>query len=200
MEKTIHKYLNVNTESEFSRFYLDYYPKLFRVASFYLARRSLAEDIVGEVFSSLWERRATLHEIQDLESYLFIMVKRKCLDEKKKIRHKNHQQIDQMDPSIMISFRNPETAYLNHELEEKLQKSILKLPEKCRLVFLLVKEDQMKYKEVAKLLNISQKTVEMHVGNALKALRLDLHAYARPQKEPVSRSLSGIFNSLLLFF
>lgn len=183
----------------FSDVFESYHLQMLRIARYYLSDYSVAEDVVSDVFAKLWEKRFELNKIQDLKSYLFVMVKRKCLDEANKYRSKKVKHLEDASPRYFVNFKNPEVAFLNNELAERIAASLQKLPEKRRAVFLLVKEDQLKYKEVAQLLNISEKTVEMHVGNALKALRKDLEAYAAPsnKKKGISRALVAIKSVML---
>ena len=65
---------------------------------------------------------------------------------------------------------NPEISLLDQEYQKLIQEAILSLPEKCREVFRLVLSDRLKHKEIAQLLNISEKTVEAHITNAYKRI------------------------------
>ena len=68
---------------------------------------------------------------------------------------------------------------LSKEFVEVLNRAVQELPSKCRLVYSLVKDDGMKYQEVAETLDISVKTVEMHVGKALKRIKIALDIYQK---------------------
>jgi RNA polymerase sigma-70 factor (family 1) len=184
--------MSTDSDNTFSDIYRTYHLKLLRVGRYYLNDHLLAEDVVADVFAKLWEARSSLKEIKDIKSYLFVIVKRRCLDEINKSSHKNNQTLENVSAHVFVNFKDPETAYLNKELAERLKIALQKLPDKCRTVFLMVKEDQLRYKEVAELLNISEKTVEMHVGNALKALRKDLKLYAAPPKKAKNPLLDRI--------
>lgn len=181
----------------FSGLFKRYRPSMLRVARYFLENMEMAEDAVSEVFAKLWENRAELSKIRDPKNYLFILIKRKCLDEAAKFSFSMREDLSKTPPRLLVTAKNPETAYMNRELFERLAVSLQKLPDKCRSVFLMVKEDKLRYKEVADLLNISEKTVEMHVGNALKALRKDLAAYYTASKHK-SKSISPSMISILL--
>jgi RNA polymerase sigma-70 factor (family 1) len=193
-------YMESDSGDAFAGLYNDYRLRLIRVAYYYFNCHSFAEDVVADVFARLWERRESLAGISDIKSYLFRMVRNKCLDEINKISFKGHQALENDLPQIFINFKNPETTYLNNELAEKIKISLQKLPIKCRTVFLMVKEDHLRYKEVAELLNISEKTVEMHVGNALKALRNDLETYVKPYKKMKNRPFDRFLSMVFIFF
>lgn len=181
----------------FSGLFKRHRPLLLRVARYFLENVEMAEDAVSEVFAKLWENHVELANIHDPKNYLFILVKRKCLDEARKFSFSKREDLSKTPPHMLVTTKNPETAYINHELYECFAVSLQKLPDKCRAVFLMVKEDKLRYKEVAELLNISEKTVEMHVGNALKALRKDLAAYQSISKHK-GKPLSPSIISLLL--
>lgn len=197
MGESVHSHLHQGPNSFnslFSNVYKNYHLQMLRIARYYLSDYVLAEDVVSDIFAKLWEMRLDLKSVKDLKSYLFVMVKRKCLDEANRHSYKKRQSLEEISPRYFVNFKGPETTFLNKELGERIAISLQKLPDKCRTVFLLVKEDKLKYKEVAQILNISEKTVEMHVGNALKALRKDLEAYAIPSAK--SKRLTHALNTV----
>lgn len=197
MAKGIHRYLS-SDHNVFSTLYKSYYEQMVRIARYYVGNAEMAEDVVSDAFAKLWELRDELETIKDVRKFLFVMVKRKCLDELNKHSYKKRDDLDSTPPHLKVNIKNPETTYLNQELSERIEAALQKLPEKCRIVFLLVKEDKLRYKEVARQLNISEKTVEMHVGNALKALRKDLIAYAPPPKTDDKESSASIISILTI--
>lgn len=174
--------LNSDCDSLFSELYRAHHSKMLRIAKYYLSNNFMAEDVVSDVFANLLKLHSGLLKIKNIKNYLFIMLKRRCIDEVNKYCYSNQQDLERVSPRFLISLKNPETTYLNNELAERFANSLQKLPDKCRIVFLLVKEDKLRYREAAELLNISEKTVAMHVGNALKALRRDLEAYIYPHR------------------
>lgn len=199
MGRDNHRHLDSDLNSLYSDIYKKYQPQMLRIARYYLSDYLLAEDIVADAFEKLWEIRADLQQIKDIKNYLFTIVKRRCLDEVNKYSFKNRQDIEKVSPRLFIGFKNPETSYLNKELAERIKISLQKLPVKCRTVFLMVKEDKLRYREVAELLDISEKTVEMHVGNALKALRKDLEVYVNQPKKKTKQTFASIITFLFSF-
>lgn len=73
-------------------------------------------------------------------------------------------------PDYADNSLNPETLMIEAQAVAKIQQAILELPEKTKQAFLLVKEDKMTYKEAAETMNISPKTVDRHIQNAVKKL------------------------------
>ncbi|MFW5700825.1 MAG: sigma-70 family RNA polymerase sigma factor [Cyclobacteriaceae bacterium] len=183
MAKAIHKYIEVENQNILTEVYNKFQVKLYRLAFHYLRTKQAAEDVVADVFAKIIESDIDLNKINNKEGYLYLMVKRRSLDELQKFSNKKNLELDTvLNSQVFVTFNDPETEYLNRELALKISSSINRLPEKCRMVFLMVKEDKLKYKEVAQILDISEKTVEMHMGLALKSLRIDLQAFKKPDK------------------
>ena len=189
MGKAVHKNLYHSQHNLLVEVYEKYHPGLIRTAKYYLRSYQQAEDVVADVFAKILEKSLDLRKIENIQNFLYTLVKRKCLDEIQKLSYKNRQDLENsINHKIFINFKDPETAYMNQELADKIKLSVEKLPDKCRTIFLMIKEDKLKYKEVAEILNISQKTVEMHMANALRALRKDLDAYSLPVKKDKKNS------------
>ncbi len=189
------KIARVSCESAFRKFFNHFYPRLFEIALYYTKNQALAEEVVSDVFLKVWTQRKHLEGIRDVKGYLFVAVKRQSLNYVRSIRSVPLFVHDLEHHSIVES-RTPESILFNQETLEAINRSIQNLPEKCRLVYKLVKEEKLTYKEVADLLHISRKTVEMHVGNALKKIRRDLEQH---DSEPpaVNTTIKSAFLGLL---
>lgn len=160
-------------QKSFTKLFNLLYPRLFEISKFFVKQGHVAEEVVMDVFMKFWSNRKNLFNVQDLKGYLFIAVKRQSLnalrDSKKRILFVNDAEL-----ITLVSPKYPEDDLFSEEFLSFLAACISRLPEKCRIVFKLVKEENLKYKEVADILNISEKTVEMHMSHALKQLRNDL--------------------------
>ncbi len=155
-----------------------FYAKLLSIARYYIHSHELAEEVVNDVFIKVWNKRKKLLRIKKLESYLYVLVKNHALNQVRAAPGRRMMSIDKTDLEVTVSPVNPEDQLLSNEMINVLQNSITSLPPKCGLVFRMVKDDKLTYKEVASILNISVKMVEKHVGLALKRIRLDLDDYA----------------------
>jgi RNA polymerase sigma-70 factor (ECF subfamily) len=153
-----------------------FYDKLMRVAVYYLGKELLAEDAISDVFYKLWLGRKKLQKVQNLENYLFAMTKNQCLyvlRSNKKVIYDEKM----MDDNQSIIIENPESNLISEEFINYYNERIKELPPKCKLVFLMVKEDGLKYKEVAEILNISIKTVENQMTKAIGHIRKCVNQY-----------------------
>lgn len=128
----------------------------------------MAEEIVQTVFLKLWENRKHLTIHTSLRAYLYKSVYHESLNE---LKHKKVQQkyLDEAHRTAGQAEAAPD-----QELQRHLQSALQELPEKCRTVFQLSRFEELRYQEIADRLGISLKTVEAHMGKALKLLRLRL--------------------------
>lgn len=162
-------------EKSFRLLFDMYYQKLFHLAIYYLSSKESAEEVVSDVFYTIWNRKETLHEIENIESYLYISVKNQSLHYIRRSNIPDCTTLDLYQIELIADDNNPESTLLDQEQQELLQKAIDSLPEKCREVFRLFLSDRLKQKEIAALLDISQKTVEAHIATAYKKI----HAYLK---------------------
>ncbi|CAH1000204.1 ECF RNA polymerase sigma factor SigE [Neolewinella maritima] len=151
----------------FRRHYVD----LCRVALRLLNDEAAAEDVVQVVFTKLWTRRDTLPaHIPAVGPYLRRSVRNRSLNY---LRDRSRLPLDDgelpdlpSDPSLQ-----PGAALEAEELQRRLHQAIDRLPERCRLVFVMAKVEEMSHQEIAAGLNISVKTVENQMTRAYKFLR-----------------------------
>lgn len=160
-------------KDNFDKIYVLYYSRMHRFAKEYVLSDEDAENIVQDVFLLLWERKDVLDIQISLLSYLFALVKNKCLDF---IRHQAVVDEYKNDLSLKLSA----LELLNYTLssEEDIERIVVsavdKLPERCKLIFLKSRVEGKKYKEIAEELGISVNTVENQMAIALKKLRTEL--------------------------
>jgi len=168
--------MSKNDNNAFTVIFRKYYKDLVLFGGNYLANKEVCEDIVQNIFLKLWNNRKNLMIETSLKSFLLKSVQNACLDElrhKKIIRtHETYTQIfgntDDIDTSNYI---------LYSDLHEKLINSLGKLPEIYREVFEMNRFDGLKYKEIAQMLKVSERTVEVRIGKALALLRQFLKDY-----------------------
>lgn len=191
----VRKISNSDCERSFRIFFDQFYAHLFEMALYYNKNQALAEEVISDVFLKVWNQRKQLKDINNIEAYLFVAVKRQslnCLRNTKILPLFIHD----LEHQTFVESRTPENILFGDDMLKTICQSVENLPERCRMVYKLVKEEGLKYKEVAQLLELSEKTVEMHVGHALKKIRQDLELL---QKEPPVFPLKSLIGSALLW-
>lgn len=144
--------------------------KLLQLANAIVHSREMAEEIVEDVFIKIWEKRGDFMYVENLKWYLYVTAKNISCNYLRKYGNKKILSLEEVSlPQFQIDV-TPEDLMMTGEIIARINRAINDLPPKCRLIFKLVKEDKLKYKEVAALLNISAKTVENQIGIALKKL------------------------------
>lgn len=127
-----------------------------------------AEECVQDIFCSIWLRRETLQLKYSLYTYLAVAVKYRVINILDK-EHRKRQRMSLADPHYPEIFApSAETPLLEKELTDRLEASIAILPEKCRIVYKMSREEGKTHKQIADELNISEKTVNNHLVKAVK--------------------------------
>ena len=159
-----------NDGRAFEDFFNLLYPRFYRYAYLYIKSDVLCEELVSDVFMKLWNIRHKLNEIKQLEFYLFRAVKNQTMTYLKR-NSSQPQEISDYFQSNLVEYKQPENLLINAELARIIEEAVSRLPDKCQVVFRLVREDMLSYKQVAVLLDISTKTIENQMNTALKKLR-----------------------------
>lgn len=147
-----------------------YSNKLFQLAFAIVRSKEMAEEVVEDVFIKVWKKRVQLRKIENLTFYLYVMTKNCSRDYLRKYGNKKSINLDEVALPFYRVDATPEDLMITEEAINQINKAINELPTKCRLIFKLVKEDGLKYREVAELLHLNIKTVENQVGIALKKI------------------------------
>jgi RNA polymerase sigma-70 factor, ECF subfamily len=153
---------------QFEELFRTYYTDCVRFAFSYMETAAGAEDVVQQVFLKLWEKKEEIHIHTAPKSYLLTAVRNTAISAIRKAR-----------PSLAVEHAADISGVTSvtietRELEAKIVEVVKSLPEKCREVFVLSRQQQLSYKEIAATLGIAEKTVENQMGKALKILHQHL--------------------------
>jgi RNA polymerase sigma-70 factor (family 1) len=164
--------LRSGSEKAFEEIFNTYWVRLYTLAFSKTKSREESEEIIQTLFVSLWEKRSSLL-INNLEQYLFVSLRNKLIDRiRSKIIHEkcwaNYKEF------IPQTFNEVEESIEFNDLSNSLDNLLNTLPEKSRNVFKLSRLEGYSKKEIAKLLRISEKSIEYHLTKSLKILRLQL--------------------------
>ena len=152
----------------------DHYGSLCRFADRYLHDRAAAEDLVQDVFTSIWAGRLRLDVKGSLRIYLFAAVRNRALNLRKHQLVERDWERDEALPEVRLLHRappQPDDALEHEERSGRLRAALEALPERCRLVMQLRWHDQLSHAEIAQVMGISVKGVERQLVRGLRALR-----------------------------
>lgn len=169
-----------------------YYHKLFHLALYFLKSKELAEESVSDVFFIIWQKKEELPAINNIEKYLYTSVKNQALQYIRRNSIPESIPLELYTIEIISDANTSESSLLNEEYQHLVQEAINSLPVKCREVFRLVLSDKLKHKEIASLLDISEKTVEAHVASAYKRIAIFVNKEYDEQKRS-ERNIYFIF-------
>ena len=168
---------------DFEHFYINWYSRAKYFAKTYVLSEEEAENITQDVFLDLYRKADVLDDSINWIAYLFTSIKNKCIDclrrellEQETLRKMQHD----FDLTLRLRLDTLELfeteLYSEHKLEDALRKALDTLPGRCREIF-IKKLEGKKYKEIAKELCISEKTVENQISIAYKKLKKELKDY-----------------------
>lgn len=168
--------IKYSDKEAFTFLYERYWPKVYNFTNLYVLSSDIAEEIVQEVFIKLWENRESINEEKNFDGYLFIVTRNLIFNHSRQDINRTFYQA-----TLFEAIEEP------HSVEEELETADLReyinsligmLPPRQKEVFKLSREEQLTYGEIAQKLQISEKTVERHMGEALKFLRKNLQMYS----------------------
>ena len=169
------KVCSENDVNAYGQLYTSFMPKLIQFAKSIIKNKELAEEIVSDVFVKVWEKRAQLCGIENLRLYLYISTKNTALNYLSRHYRKNLVSLDDINIEVSTIQYSPEQILINSEMINRINAAIAMLPPRCRLIFKLAKEDGLKYNEIAKLLNISIKTIDNQMAIAIKKIATSIN-------------------------
>jgi RNA polymerase sigma-70 factor (ECF subfamily) len=115
-------------------------------------------------------KRATLLNIENLKLYLFISVRNASVKRLSQERKRGESYLDELAVEFISDYGNPEDSMMFSETEHKIKSAIQELPPRCQLIYKLAKEENMKYKEISQLLDLSVKTIDNQLAIAVKRI------------------------------
>lgn len=150
-----------------------YYDKLCRYADKMVHDDDQCEDLVQDLFAEIWVNRKKLSIKTSLSAYLYRSIYNSCLDQIKHQKVKNKHQSE----TVFQSVNSFDDSLVFTELIEKMEKCIENLPDQCKKIFRLSRFENLKYREIAEVLQVSENTVDTQIRRALNKLKEELKDY-----------------------
>lgn len=183
-EKYLIEAIRKGDYNSFEILFRTYYSVLCKYAYSYVKVHEVAEDIVSDIFVKLWERPDNLNIEKSVKSYLFCSVRNRCLN----FLTRTKQKMTETEPETLELINDlnnemlqsdPMEKLLFNELHEKIKEAVDTLPHECARIFVLSRENEMSYKEIAQKLNLSENTVKVQIYRALLKIKELLRDYLK---------------------
>ncbi|HXF23086.1 MAG TPA: RNA polymerase sigma-70 factor [Gemmatimonadaceae bacterium] len=172
--------VRLGDERAFEQIFRTYYARLVSFARTGIDSHDLAEETVQEVFLHIWMRRESWVVERSLAAYMFRAVRNRISNARRSLRLETSYNAD-IARETDGGLDEPGDGRLREaEIEAALAKALALLPDRARQVFLLSRRQHLTYAEIAEVIGISIKTVEMHMARALSQLRLALGEWRQP--------------------
>lgn len=168
------KQLRQGDKNAFDELFRTHYKYLVVIAHKYLKDTDESRDMAQDVFLDLWKRREKINIQDSIKFFLRRAVINRCLATRRK---SSRMTIDSDMVGRDTSTTDNTAAHIAfNDLNGHVKQIIAGLPERCRDIYILSRQEQLSHKEIATKLNISTKTIENQMTKALKVLRLELKA------------------------
>lgn len=165
----------------FKYFFDKYYNELCNFVNIYLHNNDLAEEVVQDIFVYFWENKSRINIQSSVKSYLFSASKYRSLNLLRD-QKRNSELQKSIEKETHGAFEMSTDFFTDpNEFKKLLDDAVEQLPEKCKRIFLLSKQEELSNKEIAEKLNLSVKTVENQITIALKKLR----SFLSPHREKI---------------
>ena len=181
--KDIQRRLAMNDPAALRQLYEIFSNKLFQFAHALLRSREMAEEVVEDVFIQVWKKSQRISGLENLSFYLYTCTRNFCYNYHRKYHRNRPLNIDEVELPYYKIEASAEELMIVNDLLQQFHAALNTLPPKCRLIFKMVKEEGLKYREVAELLGISQKTVEAQMGIAFKRISQSIPFRINPTRD-----------------
>jgi RNA polymerase sigma-70 factor (ECF subfamily) len=169
-ESDVLKELTQGSESAFRQLYERYWFNLYKTIKRYTKSTEVAEDIVQEVFATLWNHRAGFLQVSNLEYYLVTMAKNLTYRTLRKMAAEEIFKINMVE-NVVDKVADSAALVIDEPYDQLIQQAVGLLPAQQKQVFQLAKGEGMSHKDIAGQLNISHLTVKTHMAKALRFIR-----------------------------
>lgn len=165
--------LSQGDRKAFDMFYHSYYKQVFRYSYYILKDTTACREVVSNIFLSVWNYRSSLVKVQSIDAYLYTIARNEC--KKYFAENQNYDNVSLQEIPVQIEItddESPEERLIKEELEKAVSEIISTLPEKCRIIFMMSRNEGLANSEIAERLSISESTVRGQVKIAVDKLTL----------------------------
>jgi RNA polymerase sigma-70 factor (ECF subfamily) len=154
--------------SAFRAFYEIIYPVVYQFVRCFLSAGEDCREVVSEVFYIIWKHRGKLMSLKNIRSWLFIVSRNEVYHFLKQKEKYGFISIDDMPVELQVDATDD--GFIDDEMLVIYRNAVNKLPERCKLIFLMAKEEHLKYREIAEILSITEGTVAQQMNSAIRRI------------------------------
>jgi RNA polymerase sigma-70 factor (ECF subfamily) len=177
IQNILNKVGEKDDEVAFKQLFDLYSDGLMRFSYSILNNKELAEETVSDVFFKMWQHRKNLPRIENFKAYIFTSTRNIALNYLDKEKRERVMSLEDIRVPLLLDEICPETELIDKELKEAIGRAIDHLPERCKLIYSLAKIEQLRYKEIAQILDISVKTIDHQLTIAIKKIGDEIGRY-----------------------
>ncbi|HOX83905.1 MAG TPA: RNA polymerase sigma-70 factor [Chryseolinea sp.] len=171
IDQTLFIRIQKNDRLALNTLFAHYYQKLCFFANTYLRNSLESEEVVADVFFTIWKNRHTLIIEKNFKSYLYVSARHASLAAIKKRQPLFEDIEDILFSTNLLDATDPEKILTYKELQHQLDIAIEGLPSRCKQIFLMSRMEGLSYKQISDILGIAEKTIENQLVKALRILR-----------------------------
>jgi RNA polymerase sigma-70 factor (ECF subfamily) len=171
-------------EHSLKELYEIYSPGLYRFVESILKNRELAEETVSDVFFKVWAHRSRISHVENFKAYIYTVARNTSLNYLDHQKRERAIRLDDISVDLPIDEVCPESEIISRELKQAIGNAIDHLPERCKLIYRLAKIEQLRYKEIAQILDISVKTVDHQLTIAIKKIGTEIKHFLDANDSP----------------
>lgn len=164
-----------NDQAAYKELFILLHSRLKQFGYSILKSNEEAEELVSDIFIKVWGKKEKLVTIDAPLLYFYTTAKNLAFNRLQKQKRQQSLKPEEWLMQVNSIYLNPEELMMTSEMLIKIKRAVNELPPRCKLIFKLVKEDGLKYREVAELLELSIKTVEAQMAIALRRLGKCMH-------------------------
>ncbi len=169
LRKELFEKISKGDSISFRQFYDLYSKKVYHFSYYFIKSEEICQEIVSDVFINIWINKEKLPEVKNIEAYLYIITRNKAYNYLNK-EENSPESISEISGEYHTDSNNPEEILSVKELETIIQYSINKLPERCRIIFEMSRNEELTHRQIADILSISENTVHAQIVTALRKL------------------------------
>jgi len=176
-DQTLFSRIQKNDRLALNTLFANYYQKLCFFANTYLRSSEEAEEVVADVFFTLWKNRQQLTIERNFKSYLYVSVRHASLAVIKKRQPVFDDVENILFTTNLMDVNDPEHVLSHKELQHHLDLAIEKLPPRCKQIFVMSRIEGLSYREISGILDVAEKTVENQLVKALRIIRASMNQF-----------------------